>query len=712
MGLMLHPRRALISIGLFACLTAGGIVGLAAATDETSPEPVFVFAEPREGDMGRYRVTSDVDAWSFGRMERADGTLSFEHRGRYATLDGRGIPHVVDEVAFHDDRHDPMDFWGADGRRATILHAVTGQSIADVDEWNHEDEEDATDEGLARVVRHHDPAWSYDDNLPCGLRLQLQGRTAQVGDRAPAFGCNGHILRPGDQAWFQVDVVGADGNASQVSLWHDGQGQPIATLLYSADIPYPVRIDVQERGDWIGTFQLEAFERGRTPLPAPSSLQLPLPRALDLAPRTPWMFDETGIDHGFPLSEAVTHARSDDTQEFGAWMAAHPDAYIVDLSYWDYAGSTPRIEWRATFREAQDLYHLHIGKRLAVDQATPGAVDDALDDLLGNQADEPIYYFQASTRNVEEFGSWHPAPAELPTVASMWSFYDAWASPALREAGPNMYEIWIVGDDEGNRIQISAGRFQDFPEGRGSDPSIAYSRDWAFLAIELGDEPRIDRFSDRGYDKPATPAEPSSPPAPLALQPVASAPLLGLTGQEAAGIGVGAGLLSFLYYAWPHVKAGAVGLFSRVRKDEVLHHPVRQQVMELIAASPGIHFQQLVRATGKGKGTVDHHLRMLQDKELVRVRRGAGFRCYFLPGQVDHRLMDSAAVLKAPAARSILVRLGRPQRITDLASALGITKSAVSRHVQRLQGAGLLERRVDGRDQWLERTELGRMAAR
>jgi DNA-binding transcriptional ArsR family regulator len=56
-----------------------------------------------------------------------------------------------------------------------------------------------------------------------------------------------------------------------------------------------------------------------------------------------------------------------------------------------------------------------------------------------------------------------------------------------------------------------------------------------------------------------------------------------------------------------------------------------------------------------------------------------------------------------PVRRELMSRLAeRPKRITELASAFPISLPAVSRHLKVLEAAGLVTRRIEGRDHFIE----------
>src|SRR5881296_3507460 len=63
----------------------------------------------------------------------------------------------------------------------------------------------------------------------------------------------------------------------------------------------------------------------------------------------------------------------------------------------------------------------------------------------------------------------------------------------------------------------------------------------------------------------------------------------------------------------------------------------------------------------------------------------------------------SFAALADPTRRAILSRLARgPARVTDVAARFPISLNAVSKHLKVLERAGLVRRRREGREHYLE----------
>src|SRR5262245_58896836 len=79
---------------------------------------------------------------------------------------------------------------------------------------------------------------------------------------------------------------------------------------------------------------------------------------------------------------------------------------------------------------------------------------------------------------------------------------------------------------------------------------------------------------------------------------------------------------------------------------------------------------------------------------------------------VEYRHLDATYdALANPVRRQILAELGAGERrVTDLAAPFEVSLAAVSKHIRQLEQAGLVKRRVAGRDHWL-RLEPGPLAA-
>lgn len=166
----------------------------------------------------------------------------------------------------------------------------------------------------------------------------------------------------------------------------------------------------------------------------------------------------------------------------------------------------------------------------------------------------------------------------------------------------------------------------------------------------------------------------------------------------AASAGTQAGLWQLLKrYGW---LSGGVPLFSRISKDDLLDHPLRSTIYETIKTNPGIHVSALSRAVDAGWGTTVHHLKKLQEKELVAVRSVNNQKCYFENGgTVGRNMWQQISELKnATAQRIARFIYDHPlQPLTGISETLGISPSLASHHVTKLTKAGVLKKVRDGR---------------
>lgn len=162
-----------------------------------------------------------------------------------------------------------------------------------------------------------------------------------------------------------------------------------------------------------------------------------------------------------------------------------------------------------------------------------------------------------------------------------------------------------------------------------------------------------------------------------------------------AGISLGLGALAQRYGG-----IGAIPLYSRIAKSELLENEVRQQIFELIRQNPGINVSQIARRLTVAWGTATHHLHKLRQERLVSIRIASNQKCYFPnAGSYTPHEMDVMGAVKHPTARRIaefLLRAG-PQCHGDISHALGLNPALVSFHIEKLLRGSVVARHRDGR---------------
>ena len=121
----------------------------------------------------------------------------------------------------------------------------------------------------------------------------------------------------------------------------------------------------------------------------------------------------------------------------------------------------------------------------------------------------------------------------------------------------------------------------------------------------------------------------------------------------------------------------------------LLDAPVRRQILDLVARQPGLPVGELQALLGVGWGTLHHHLRKLEDADLIHTSLVGRRRLVHLGRDDPHA---GLAILRGRTARRIAETIASHPAIsiTDVARLTGGSPRAVYYHVKRLVEAGLV----------------------
>jgi DNA-binding transcriptional ArsR family regulator len=565
----------------------------------------------------------------------------------------------------------------------------------------------------------------------CLFVNDLQNRTLRVGDRV-SFGpaCDLHgVLTFFPLAYraagletvnglsaIRLEAVGMGGavpESGQTALHFGGD---LLRIWMANGIPYPVRIAWHGQG--LSQLDLVGFQAGRQARQPGSAPQDPVP-GLALADRKPWGLDEAGVHHPFPLSQAFQDARDD--PQFTAlreYMARHPDAFVGSAHYRvsPAQAGEDRI-WSFTVTDGGSWIIVE-ATRSAPASPLPVSLPTSIPDM-GQPSVNTTYSSSAEQHGSAYYQGMWPTPSEAPTqVPTLASLFDRWsryASAPYRDLGPDAWGFDITcfrvlgGDCRQVWTSVEAGHKDAVARPTRMDtaatpPELRQSaQERISLLSVFGNrtqaitEQDLDSDSRTGLET-TSPLPPPTTPAGTVPVPSGAAAWIP-TPEQAVGVGAAAAAVGLLYYLWPLAKGGTLGLFSRLKEPEVLGHPARAQILQLIEAEPGIHFKQMARRTGLPNGSLVHHLETLRRSGAVVARPAGGYTLYFLGSRVPAGSAEAASVLKADGARRILELVrGEPGLSSaEVASRCGLQPSTVTYHVQRLQAAGLLTGLRDGR---------------
>lgn len=712
-----------LGVGGLGFLFFGGAVGLVAAGGDSAGggEETWLVPAPGPGDRATYKVDDrvfDQDA-ADPRYDVGPGMrLDVEWLPEGQALAEDGVLRATHPLAT------TLRYEGQDWEllAEVAYDAATGAPLVRSYRWNgvFEVHLDVGPVGLGQEAEgtvHGRRDLVQGPRGPCGLSADLFGRPVSKGDLVTVHGGCG-IDEHATATPFVVH--GWDELGERRFLRLDSPSG--LSIHYDPAYPVPVRVEARMPELWgndalvagrVTILRLAAFHEGQGDYaaPAPSPPVVP-PAPVPLAPRTPWMVDETGVEHPFPLSAAHAAALDpasyrDGDETVPEFLEEHPRAYLAvgwGVHMEDSRGST-YPGWALLWTDGDDaiaksvvLYPTAIVAAVPVPGApTYPVVGEWQTDL----AEDPDEYFPTPSA----------VPGAFPALAGVWD-------QALRVLEPhglaaNSYSFVVTCDSTCQQAAPLVYAGHTHYSAFNFDSALQDQQGRTFLLAADGDGRPASYFrldSETQAPFPVLPADeaPVDPPAaaPRFEAAFSAWPVPGA--KAATSIGVVATLLGALYYFWPAVKGGFLGLFSRIEPDRVLDHPARKALHALVEANPGIHFQEIVRRTGFGRGQLEHHLRKLERAELVSRVKGDSYACFFARGQVDRRVMAAAPLLRSDGGRSVLAALQqRPGASSrELAAQLGLATGTVSYHVKRLREAGMLESAGGA----LHLTETGRKA--
>jgi predicted transcriptional regulator len=125
----------------------------------------------------------------------------------------------------------------------------------------------------------------------------------------------------------------------------------------------------------------------------------------------------------------------------------------------------------------------------------------------------------------------------------------------------------------------------------------------------------------------------------------------------------------------------------------------RREIYQHVEANPGVHFRALVDALDYAQGTVQYHLRWLEDQGLVEASDDGKYTRYYAAGSFDEADRAVMNALRREYARRIVAHLvaDGPLSTTELSDRLGKSPSTVSWHLSKLDDADLVTKERRGR---------------
>ena len=124
----------------------------------------------------------------------------------------------------------------------------------------------------------------------------------------------------------------------------------------------------------------------------------------------------------------------------------------------------------------------------------------------------------------------------------------------------------------------------------------------------------------------------------------------------------------------------------------------RTTIAEAVRDRPGVHFNELVRSLDLAPGQVQYHVGRLREEGSVVVERLYG-RTHYYPPEYDDWERRALALLRRETAGDVVAYLlaNGPTDPGTVAEELGVARSTLEWHLERLAAHGLVEKRRTGR---------------
>lgn len=433
-----------------------------------------------------------------------------------------------------------------------------------------------------------------------------------------------------------------------------------------------------------GNATLVGFERGPAPAPRNATPLAPL----ETAPPVPTP-DMTGVSLAFPLDEAIQAARSAPNYVyFAQWLDANPDHYLAygGLDAYELTGQseTGRIiqwRWSLVFTTGTQGYYVEVAK----DEYRSGVLPSPLPARPEAQVIQriPDMMELPAARDVPPMVAMGDAIARAEALA-----IDGVSGLPVRHLGFELrctedcqkmaWELEMFAEDEQRRLNPTVNTL------------VIPDIDLARLEVRMDGTGRVETVqSEAGSSshRSVTPLAGATPPRTVEREAPSDPVAMAVPAATAGAIGI-AFLIKFL-----------APLFSRVRPDALLEHPVRRRIAEAVAADPGVHLGELERRLDVPASTLKHHVRKMVEGERLHARRMGRYTCIFPEGRLPGNQVLEAAVTRSDGARQIMAALETNPGlgVRDLAELTGLNASTVSYHTRRLEEAGSVIAKRDGR---------------
>lgn len=575
----------------------------------------------------------------------------------------------------------------------------------------------------------------------CGLLTELQGTRLQRGDEAPISDVCGRSLgayQRGDETVRvtveEIRELEQGEHGARVVMQVDSRRANLTVQQwYRTDLPYPLEVEV--RGDlpadedperapdepgsvatgrvwsqlagWIpwenlttdqdgdgrvhvgGSMTLARFDRGEENLvPAgPRSPWRGQHRLADVRPVGAWGPQAGGETFTYSLDEAIGSVREDpELTDFHAWLDRTPDhrLALAHLRTWESREGLERQEWRLNVLGPQgDGWSITSTRATGADVGDRRIVEDA-----------PVSENAATYEEHAALPYPQPAVSEAPTIASAIAIWRENTAAGQQGDHPRSFLWW----DTGGPGALSVGHLDVDPYSLDPGGDVPLSTEVASshvqLALPTGALSNANEYAVGWGIAPAATGSAEDTGwdgfvAPPGVERALSSPLV-ITLATTGGLA-----LLFVLLA----KLGLLPFYSRLSRDDLLDSDARRHAYEAIQETPGSSLSGVATEAGIARSTARYHVRRLAEGGLIRSVKGPDARRFFPANGTPLAELERLVILEVGRTREVYDAIQEEpgSSLKAVSEATGIAPSSAHRIVERLEEAGLVEKRPDGR---------------
>ena len=136
---------------------------------------------------------------------------------------------------------------------------------------------------------------------------------------------------------------------------------------------------------------------------------------------------------------------------------------------------------------------------------------------------------------------------------------------------------------------------------------------------------------------------------------------------------------------------------------------MRREIYRLVCETPGVYFFELSSILTSPHGTVNWHLRKLEEASLINSMKFGGKRVFYSRNLRSKEVEKAFVVLKHKTARKVFAYIMNCENCyqTQIARSLGIHHDTVRHHALRMEEANLVESFKDGRKTCYKLGDIG-----